>query len=191
MAQSTRERMVEGAIELLATKGVNGSSVNQVLEFTNTPRGSVYHHFPGGRNELLSAALSLAAQRHDDWVTEHAGASPESVVAGFLAFWRRVLLDSGLQSGCPVLAVTVAAPDGELFEHAGHVFRASLTRLADLLKRTGLSAESAQDLATFLVAAAEGGVVLARAQRSLDAFEVVAANLLAHTRQLDHARTSY
>jgi AcrR family transcriptional regulator len=176
--------MVQGALELLATKGVNGASVNQVLDFTGTPRGSVYHHFPGGRDELLGAALELSARRHDDWVAAHAGTSVEEVVAGFLEFWRRVLVDSRLESGCPILAVTVAAPDGRLFERAGDLFTASLGRLAQHFVDVGLGEQAAYDLATFLVAGAEGAVVLARAQHSLQPFETVAAELTAHAAEV-------
>ncbi len=58
-----RSRMVEGAVRLLATKGVEGTSFAEVLEATDSPRGSVYHHFPGGKPELLHAALDLASER--------------------------------------------------------------------------------------------------------------------------------
>src|SRR5580700_8419587 len=58
-----RSRMVEGAVRLLATKGVEGTSFAEVLAATGSPRGSVYHHFPGGKPELLHAALDLASDR--------------------------------------------------------------------------------------------------------------------------------
>src|SRR6202167_6290678 len=60
---AVRSRMVEGAVRLLATKGVEGTSFAEVLEATDSPRGSVYHHFPGGKPELLHAALDLASER--------------------------------------------------------------------------------------------------------------------------------
>ena len=50
-------------MRLLATKGVEGTSFAEVLEATDSPRGSVYHHFPGGKPELLHAALDLASER--------------------------------------------------------------------------------------------------------------------------------
>ena len=60
---AVRSRMVEGAARLLATKGVEGTSFAGVLAATDSPRGSVYHHFPGGKPELLHAALGLASER--------------------------------------------------------------------------------------------------------------------------------
>ena len=68
MGNETRATMIEGAIQLLATKGVHGASLLKVLEHTGAPRGSVYHHFPGGKEDLILAALDLTGQRHDRFV---------------------------------------------------------------------------------------------------------------------------
>jgi AcrR family transcriptional regulator len=183
MTVGTRDQMIEGAIRLLASKGVYGASLNQVLELTGSPRGSVYHHFPGGRDELLGEALELTGRRHDEWMSAYAGTSVEQVVAGFLEFWRRVLGGSDTQSGCPILAVTVSAPDGELFDKASEVFDVSLGHLSRLLREVGVGRRDADDLATFLVASAEGAVVLARAQRSLQPFELVAKRLTEYSQR--------
>ena len=58
-----RTKMVEGAVRLLAINGVEGTSFAEVLAATGAPRGSIYHHFPGGKTELLHAALDLASER--------------------------------------------------------------------------------------------------------------------------------
>src|SRR6202453_4229952 len=64
MAQGdVRTKMVKGAAGLLATKGVEGTSFAEVLAATDSPRGSVYHHFPGGKSELVHAALDLVSTR--------------------------------------------------------------------------------------------------------------------------------
>ena len=61
MAKDVRERMVAGASQLLATKGLQATSFGEVIELTDTPRGSIYHHFPGGKDELVLAALRQVA----------------------------------------------------------------------------------------------------------------------------------
>jgi len=58
-----RTTMIDGAVRRLATHGVEGTSFAEVLAATGAPRGSVYHHFPGGKTELLHAALDLASER--------------------------------------------------------------------------------------------------------------------------------
>ena len=178
MENETRTRMVEGAIQLLATRGVHGASLLKVLEHTDAPRGSVYHHFPDGKEELILAALDLTGQRHDRFVDRFQGTSAEEITAGYLELWRRILLRSGLESGCPILAVTVSVPAGPLLDRAGEIFRTSQRHLVELYVEVGVARAAAERFVTFLVASAEGAVVLARAQQDIDPFEVVAGQLL-------------
>src|SRR5277367_154804 len=85
---AVRARMIEGAVRLLATKGMEGTSFAEVLEATGSPRGSVYHHFPEGKPELIHAALELASQR-GLLAMEATRGQPAAVVIGrFLALWR-------------------------------------------------------------------------------------------------------
>jgi AcrR family transcriptional regulator len=178
MENQTRASMVEGAIQLLATRGVHGASLLKVLEHTGAPRGSVYHHFPGGKEELILAALDLTGQRHDRFVDRFRGTSAEEITAGYLELWRRILVRSGLESGCPILAVTVSVPAGPLLNRAGEIFRTSQRHLVELYVEVGVVRAAAERFVTFLVASAEGAVVLARAQQDIDPFEVVAGQLL-------------
>jgi TetR/AcrR family transcriptional regulator, lmrAB and yxaGH operons repressor len=76
------------------------------------------------------------------------------------------------------LAVTVATDSQELLQHAGAVFRSWRGELAELFEYAGLSAKEAAQFAATLVAASEGAVVLARAEQSLEPFELVAGQLL-------------
>ena len=174
--------MTEAAVRLLATKGVEGTSFADVLAATDAPRGSVYHHFPGGKTELLHTALEFASQRGLEIIEATRGQSAAVVAGRFLDLWRELLDRSHLSAGCAVLAVTVAVDDAKLVDHAGAIFRAWTDRLADLLVVGGMKKPSAIQLATTLVAASEGAVVLCRAQRSREPFERVAATLLRLTR---------
>ena len=139
MENETRATMIEGAIQLLATRGVHGASLLKVLEHTGAPRGSVYHHFPGGKEELILAALDLTGQRHDRFVERFRGTSAEEITAGYLELWRRILLRSKLESGCPILAVTVSVSAGPLLDRAGEIFRTSQRHLVVLYEEVGVS----------------------------------------------------
>src|ERR1700678_3616191 len=102
---AVRARMVEGALRLLATRGVEGTSFAEVLEATDSPRGSVYHHFPGGKPELLHAALDLASERGLAAMEATRGQPSEVVIERFLALWRGLLDWSHLTAGCALAAV--------------------------------------------------------------------------------------
>src|SRR5580658_10386428 len=170
---AVRSRMVEGAVRLLATKGVEGTSFAEVLEATDSPRGSVYHHFPGGKPELLHAALDLASQRGLAAMEATRGQPAALVIERFLAMWRGLLDYSRLTAGCAVVAVTVAANDDDLLDHAGTIFRTWEELLTGLLQAGGMERKSARSLAVTVIAATEGAVVLCRAERSVKPFEDV------------------
>jgi AcrR family transcriptional regulator len=149
-----------------------------VLEHSGAPRGSVYHHFPGGKNELVAAAMAYASDRALAVVNRKAGAPAREVTAAFLQMWRDVLTRSNLQAGCSVLAVAVAADTPELRDAAAEVFRAWRKHLASLLQQGGLGKGPARRFAATLIAASEGAVALSRAEKSLEPFELTAAMLL-------------
>jgi hypothetical protein len=96
--------------------------------------------------------------------------------------WRKLLTHANFDAGCSVLAVTVATDSRELLDRAGNVFRSWRGRLAELLEQGGLSPVDARRLATTLVAASEGAVVLSRAERSMEPFELVSSELLDQVR---------
>jgi len=173
--------MIESAVTLLALRGLQGTAFSDVLARSGAPRGSVYHHFPAGKDQLVDAAVALAGERALRVLDAVEGQPPKAITAYFLDIWREVLVRSGLRAGCAVLAVTVATESPDLLEHAGSVFRAWRSRLAALYVAGGLSVDDAARLAVTLVAASEGAVVVSRAERSLEPFELVAAQLLSTT----------
>lgn len=182
--QGTRDRMVAGAARLLAQRGLQATSFSEVLEFTASPRGSIYHHFPGGKEQLVKAALDLVTAQMGKFFSPPEGALPEEVTGLFLGLWRAVLVRSKFRAGCAVVAVTVAADSPELLEHAAAIFRAWRGRLAQLLVAGGVAQKDAARFAPMLIAASEGAVILSRGEQSLEPFELVASQLLEQARVL-------
>ena len=178
MAGTTRARMIEGAALLLAKHGLQETSFSGVLELTGTPRGSIYHHFPDGKDQLVASAIELAGARANDQMASKAGSSPVEITEHFLSLWREVLIRSNFTAGCSVLAVTIATDSPELLEDAANVFRTWRTTLAALFEQGGMPTDDASIFATTLIAATEGAVVLARAEQSLTPFDLVAKHLL-------------
>jgi len=182
VARDVRERMIEGAVRLLAQHGLQATSFNEVLELTGAPRGSIYHHFPGGKDELISAAVDRAGAHALKALDDRDLASAEELTAVFLGLWRELLTRTQFRAGCAVLAVTVATDSPDLLNEAGTVFRAWRGRLAQLLEEGGLTAKGAAQFAATLVAASEGAVALSRAEQSMQSFDLVAEQLLDQVR---------
>src|SRR3954466_6377625 len=108
MSSNTRAKMVAGGADLMSRRGVNATSMRDVVRHTGTPRGSIGHHFPRGKQQLIEDALVFAGRqvsgplRH---LTEQHGAI--GGLRAFIALWRQTLERTKFQAGCPVLAVAV------------------------------------------------------------------------------------
>ena len=181
MPSDARRKMVESAVTLLALRGLEGTAFRDVLERSGAPRGSIYHHFPDGKDQLVEAAVELAGERALGVLDRLHGSPPKEVTATFFDLWRAVLVRSDIRAGCAVLAVTVATDSPDLLDQAAAIFRAWRGRITDLYVEGGLSQDAAARLAATLVASSEGAVVMSRAERTLEPFELVAAQLLALT----------
>jgi AcrR family transcriptional regulator len=172
--------MIEGAATLLSRRGLQATSFSEILAATGAPRGSLYHHFPGGKDELITEATRYVGDQVMAALERAEPTSPVAVVEAFTGLWRRVLVGSDLGAGCAVAAVAVdAGPDHlELATVAGSVFAAWRSKLADLLVEAGFDQERAPDVAVLLLAAMEGSLVVTRAQQDLDAFDRVVGQLV-------------
>src|SRR5689334_8372372 len=91
MAGEVRQRMSERTAILLGKKGLQGTSFSEVLEASGAPRGSLYHHFPGGKAELVLAAIVSAGGRASAVLDGLHGAPAVRVAEAFLGLWRLVL----------------------------------------------------------------------------------------------------
>ena len=176
--------MVAGAVRLLAERGLQATSFSEVLSATGAPRGSIYHHFPDGKDQLVSEAVDLAAAHAVRLLDTVAGRPADEVAAFFLGMWREVLVRSDLDAGCAVLAVTVATDSPQLLDRTASAFRGWRARLAALLEEGGLRPHEAARFAATLIAASEGAVVLARAEQDLEPFDLVAEELTSQVRAL-------
>src|SRR6202042_3748637 len=95
MARSVRERMVDSAVVLLAQRGFQGASFSEVLAHSQAPRGSIYHHFPDGKEQLIGAAVDHAGARAVLLLDALSGLGPAEIIDAFMALWRAVLERSG------------------------------------------------------------------------------------------------
>lgn len=176
---STRARMLGSAVEVLRERGAAGVTIDEVLARSGAPRGSVYHHFPGGRRQMLIEALQYAADTIGHVVGAETSGSAWDLVHRFVEFWERVLTGSNFSSGCPVVAVAIAAPDEEpdLAAAAAAIFDRWRTDLAGAFTADGFDESDASSLAVMCIAALEGVVVLCRSSRSVEPLHDVARQL--------------
>ncbi|HEQ3521874.1 TPA: TetR/AcrR family transcriptional regulator [Citrobacter freundii] len=178
----TRQRVVTTTAEMLARHGLNATSVRELAKHAEAPLGSTYHHFPGGKQQLVSEAVAFAADQVTTGLDHHFQAGAVAGLKGFLAMWRDTLMRSDFRIGCPVLAVAIEEPiDGSgegALNVAAQAFRQWEDRLAAALVMHGRDPVSAVALATLIIAAVEGGIALCRASRSIEPFDRIATRLV-------------
>jgi TetR/AcrR family transcriptional repressor of lmrAB and yxaGH operons len=171
------DAMIASAVKLLAVHGFQATTFSSVLADSGAPRGSIYHHFPEGKDQLIGAAIDLAGDRALALTDALRGLPAPEVVDAFAGLWRAVLVRSDFRAGCAVLAVTVSADVPALVDRAAAIFRSWRERLGQAFEAAGVEAARARALALAVIAGCEGAVVLCRAEHSLEPLEVVAAQL--------------
>ncbi|MGD1256817.1 TetR/AcrR family transcriptional regulator [Mycobacterium seoulense] len=175
--RSPRERMVISAALLIRERGAHATAISDVLEHSGAPRGSAYHYFPGGRNQLLCEAVEYAGE-HVAAIIAEAGSGAQ-LMDTLIDKYRQQLLDTDFRAGCPVVAVSVEAGEdaGErmapVVERAASVFDRWTDLIAQRFIADGIPRERAADLAVLATTALEGAIVLARVRRDLAPLDVV------------------
>ena len=175
----SRERMIRSAALLFRRRGIEGTSFSDVLDHSGAPRGSIYHHFPGGKAQLAEEATRYAGDFiAAGLIAALADDDPVTAIRAFTSFWIVLLRDTGFADGCPVVA---AALEGDRSPAARDAAGAAFERWEDLVaasvERRGLAPERARSIAALVIAATEGAIVIARAQRSTDPLERVSAEV--------------
>lgn len=174
--------MIEGALTLLAQQGLQATSFSEVLKLTKAPRGSIYHHFPGGKDELVEEALKLLEKSTVKQIKALDSSKPEKITEGFLGLWRYLLKTYNFSTGCSALAVTVATNSPKLLKQSVSIFDAWQKILTEKFINAGLTQSQATEFTTTLIAASEGAVVMSRAVKNIEPFERVAKQLVLQTR---------
>jgi TetR/AcrR family transcriptional regulator, lmrAB and yxaGH operons repressor len=174
--------MVEAATQALQRQGVAGMSFTDVLRDSNAARGAIYHHFPGGKLELVAEAGRRNGAEVAERLGQLEGSTPVAVVTAFLDAVRPVLLASTTGGGCAVAALALGdtgltSRDIDLREVAETAFAEWARVLAVRLTGAGLARAEAANLAVTLITVLEGAHVLCRAQASIEPFDQVRRTL--------------
>ncbi|MFI7110063.1 TetR family transcriptional regulator [Nonomuraea sp. NPDC050227] len=183
----TRARIIAAARALVEAQGSHGTGLNEVLAVAGAPRGSLYHHFPGGKDQLVGEALAAAGREVDAMIDDLAGTLPAArdLVPAVLDALADRMVAAGYAKGCPVatVALEVASSNEQLRRVCAGIYEGWQRRLADALRADGHAAadvlhaenhdaaddtgnDTADELAATVLAMIEGALLLARASRS-------------------------
>jgi TetR/AcrR family transcriptional repressor of lmrAB and yxaGH operons len=180
MTKDSRASMVRSAASLIRTRGVSATSFSDVLADSGAPRGSIYHHFPKGKEQLAADAIRWTSDR----VLAHQRANPATTASGvlerFIDMWRQTVIVSGGKAGCVVAGVAIDTVAGEpgLIDVVRATFRSWANLLAEQLEAVGVPSHRASAIALATLAGMEGALILCRAEGNSGPLETVAAELM-------------
>lgn len=177
----TKKQMIETAAELFRRHGYHGTGLNQILAESDAPRGSLYFHFPGGKQELAVSAVD-ASGRSIGLGIEHLLESTDDVgdaIARVVEFVAADLRTSDWERGCPVgtVAMDATLTSEPVRAICSEILGEWVGFVEHRLVATGWNAKEAREQALLAVSAIEGALLLARAQRSTEPLDAVAHRL--------------
>jgi len=169
----TRERILDVSADLFRRQGLAGTGIKQILRGADAPFGSLYHHFPGGKDELAAETIKRAGAQYAELVAGKLLAGPDLPrnIRDAFASAGQTLVDTDYADACPIetVALEVASTNEPLRLATAEVFESWLSGLSALLEANGVSKSAARSLAHVILSALEGAFVFARASRSTDA----------------------
>lgn len=184
---STREQFIRTTCELLEAQGYHGTGLNQIVTESGAPKGSLYYHFPDGKEELAAKAIAytgeqVAARIRQNLRRAEGTGGAEEMAQTVGAFVRRIADNveaSGFRSGGPLMTVAMetATSSERLNGACRQAYRMLQEAFADSFAANGFEGGRAEELATFVTAAIEGGIVLSRTSHSGDPLRRVAGEL--------------
>jgi TetR/AcrR family transcriptional repressor of lmrAB and yxaGH operons len=179
MAGDSRERMIRSAASLISSRGVSATSLSDVVADSGAPRGSIYHHFPDGKQQLATEAIRWTSDRVVAYLRAGTESTPDAVLSRFIRLWRQVVVTSNASSGCVVagVALDTGAEDG-LMDVARETFRSWEAVLAEQLEQAGLPARRARGIAVATLAGMEGALILCRAEGNVQPLDDIAEELM-------------
>jgi AcrR family transcriptional regulator len=179
MANSTKERIVTATASLFQRQGYTGSGLKQISVESGAPFGSVYHFFPGGKEELAAETLRWSGAGYQLLVEAVIENEPDIVsgIRTMFAAAAETLRQSDYADACPIatVALEVASTNERLRQVTAEIFEQWLSAAAQRFEAAGVAPARARELATLAVAALEGGFLLCRAARSTDAMDAIGA----------------
>jgi TetR/AcrR family transcriptional regulator, lmrAB and yxaGH operons repressor len=170
----SRAALIDSAATLFRRQGYAATGLNQILDDAGARPGSLYHHFPRGKQQLAAA------------VVDAAGSDIERLLRRFLATGRPVadivdrwveLLAAGLagdqRDGCPIEPIATESVNASRLvrEASARAFNGWCAAIEERLRSDGWAAVEAQRVALAVISLIEGALILSRISGDAAALE--------------------
>ena len=178
-----KDRMIAAARRLFREHGYLGTALSDVVTESAAPRGSLYFHFPGGKEELATEVTLLHAGDHIAHINRAAAATSTAgqLIAAVIGRSRDELVSSNYREGCAVAPIVLESTptSDQLSDATRRAFQDMIATLAARLTEKNVPASRATQLATQAWTNVEGALILSRVLRSPEPFDLAIAQLAA------------
>lgn len=181
---TTRDQIIDTTCGLLEAQGYHATGLNQIVAESGAPKGSLYHYFPGGKEEMAAEAIDRTGRQLEERI--RANLPPDVGLADALRDFAHTIAyhveASGFRAGGPLTAIAMeTATNSERLNFACRdAFERVVTAFAHRLAESGATAERARGMSLFVTAAFEGGIILSRTYHSGDPLRQVGDELFAY-----------
>jgi TetR/AcrR family transcriptional repressor of lmrAB and yxaGH operons len=179
--EQTRKKIIDTVIELLKVKGFKGVGLQEIIKESGTPKGSLYFHFPGGKNEIVEAALKQYGEKLDKlFRMVFFGPSDFATALKVVILYSINELESSSHTkGCPIgtTALDQASITDTIQESCAQCFHIMRDVIAEKLKSIGIDGNEAEKQATFILSALEGAIILSKAYRNTEPLKIIMERL--------------
>jgi AcrR family transcriptional regulator len=187
VATDTRDRILDTTAEFFRHYGYNGTGLKQIVAQANAPFGSIYHFFPGGKEQLGGEVIRRSGLMYQELLTAIIDAAPDVVtgIGDCFAGAAAVLLETDYADACPIetVALEVASTNDPLRQATADVFDGWITAATERIAAAGPARTSARELAISVIALLEGAFVLSRSLRSVEPLEAAGSTAVAAVRE--------
>ncbi len=162
--------MVSTTAKLLQRQGYHGTGLNQIVAVADAPKGSIYFHFPGGKEQLTVEAIAHSAAYLEAAMDKQPSTTAVVALDSYLAAVGRRLERTEFCEGCPIatVALDVGAASAEIGGACATAFDRLIERIGSWIEAEGVDTSVAHDRAFLVLAALEGALMLAKVNRSIE-----------------------
>lgn len=182
-AQKHRDEIIRAAARLLRKRGYAATGLNDILTESGAPKGSLYHYFPDGKEQLAEEAVRLAGgvvtatlrrlrEKHGS------GIAIVEAYGALLAGW---MAESGFRDGCPIATTILeTVPDSPRLTAAAQAVFSDWSRVfEDVFAADGATPARARRLAGLVLAVMEGALIQCRVSGTQDPITDATAEIVA------------
>jgi AcrR family transcriptional regulator len=180
---TTKDRIIDSSAELFRRQGYAGTGVKQIVAAANAPFGSIYHFFPGGKEQLGGEVIRSSGKLYMQLFATIAAQAPDvpTAVAEFFSGAAETLVETDYADACPIatVALEVSSTSEPLREATAEVFESWIAGATEYFAAAGIPRDRSRELAFSMLSLLEGAFVFCRAMRTVEPLRVAGASAVA------------